>query len=128
MLAHRISRRTAWLAVFAVLLNTFAPLISHANASKSSGTWIEVCTAGGVEHVDVADGPGNAQDTPATGGSGAHCPYCLPHGASFGLPPATPLSVPVVAAAHAAQSPGDSTCRLLLLWAAHQPRAPPLAR
>jgi hypothetical protein len=127
MLGLRVLRRTAWMAVVAVLLNALAPWVFHAQASARDGTWLELCTADGIEHIRVADGQVTKKGTPVTDVAAVHCPYCIPHGASFGLVPPSPLSVPAIAGPHAGAASVDWISLSLLLWAANQARAPPLA-
>jgi hypothetical protein len=111
------------MAVVAILLNGFAPLISHAIAAKKSAIWLELCTVAGIERVSMADG----RDAAGIDASSVHCPYCIPHGASFGLAPPLPLSVPMAVGSPVAVAAVDSVSRSPSRWAASQPRAPPPA-
>jgi len=114
-LAHR---RTAWIAIFAVLLNAFVPLLSQARAPVS-GPPGEVCTAAGAvapRYIDSGDDTHEAKP---------HCPYCVPHGAGHGWLPSSAVvfeapygtdAVPAAAVAPLARRVG---------WLTAHPRAPP---
>lgn len=82
----------------AILLNALMPTVSlalenvHPTPVLDGAEWVEVCAAQGSTWVRLAaDGRLLEQTnrrpagTPAQASS-AHCPYCLTHGASFGLP------------------------------------------
>lgn len=127
MLGYRVHRRTAWMAIVAVLLNAFAPLVAHAMPSTHGGAWVDVCTTDGITRIDVADGHAATGGAPVNDVTGGHCPYCVPHGTSAGLAPVPPLSVPVVPGPDAAATAVDPLPLALPLWAANQARAPPLA-
>jgi hypothetical protein len=127
MLRYRSRRQTAWLAVFAILLNALAPWVSHANAARADATAIEVCTADGILNVSVAGDAGSRHGAPVIGSSGTHCPYCLPQGNSVALPPVA-FAVPIITGPHAAPAAFESSLCALPLWAAHQARAPPVAQ
>lgn len=91
----------------AVLLNALVPTVSLAfePAPKSidsvRGGWIEICSTQGSSWVLLGpDGQLLARTTQAPQGAPAvthegHCPYCLVHAASFGLPPAPAEVLPV---------------------------------
>ena len=115
------------MAVLAVLLNAFAPLVAHATRSAHGDAWIDLCTTDGIKRISVAVGQVATDDAPVPGTSGGHCPYCVPHGASLGLAPGAPLSVPVIPGPHAGTAAVDPLPLAPPLWAAHQARAPPLA-
>ena len=92
MLSLRNGRRTAWIAIFAILLNAFAPAVAHALAARSGALWLEVCTQDGLKRIAV-EYRGARPDIPPGSHVVAeqHCPYCAPHGATFAhTPPAMP--------------------------------------
>lgn len=121
---RRPARRTAWIAIFAVLLAALAPGLADALSSpKKAMPWSEICTVAG---------PRTAPEALPVSGSGQHdgkvfkhCPLCLNHAGHFALPAAA-IDSPRVA---------DSGVRFFSLSAdppAHRPvcaatlpRAPP---
>ena len=98
---------STWIAILAVLLNALVPTVSLAfepdptPGSAVSGGWIEMCTSQGSSWVKLdTDGQISAQTSQRPEGAPAathngHCPYCLTHAASFGLPPASVALLPV---------------------------------
>jgi hypothetical protein len=85
----------AWTACLAVLLNAFAPIVSHAlKVSAPLTVQTEVCTALGMELMPVAMAP----DEPGTPASDKlkkgmeHCGYCAGHAGTVGPPsPLAPM-------------------------------------
>ena len=83
MTSVRARRLSAWIAIFAMVLAALAPTVSRALARGAAGpvAWTEVCTASGVQWVDldsatsaVSGEPGGRQ--PAHNPLD-HCPFCL---------------------------------------------------
>lgn len=115
-----------WLLVCTLLLGVLAPLLTQA-LGRSTGTWVLVCNAQGVQEVrvdDAAPAPSSDQDS-ATASMG-DCPYCrlstqpaMPPGyvlgSALGLPAAS--RAPLPAPSHAASREPH--------WPPGQPRAPP---
>jgi len=110
-------RSIAAIAIFAILLNAFAPGVSRALASASVS---EVCTAQGAALRTLGQ---TAPDDEH--GAGPHCPYCAPHASSFGMPPpaAWSIAAPCVRSGSAPTDPATAAARAT--WSAKQPRAPP---
>ena len=78
-----------WIAILAILLNTFAPAVSHALGGTGSAPWAEICSAGGFAAPRGERRPGDAPAKPSAAAF-QHCPYCGSHGASFEALPASP--------------------------------------
>jgi len=120
-------RRVAgWIAILAILLNTFAPALSHALGGPVSAPWLEVCSEGGLPGSGAQRRQG---DAPAKPGATAfqHCPYCAPHGASFGAPP---TALVLAVETHLGQqwvAEAVSIAPARPLWKTAQSRAPPVA-
>lgn len=117
------------LAVLAVLMAALAPPISHALVSwrGSAAAYLgEICTGQGSPRA-TGDSSRDA------GGHGdrsvpfEHCPFCLAHAGSFGLPPSSSVAIPTVEGDHFVPPLFFRSPRPLFTWAAAQPRAPPLA-
>lgn len=117
---------TARVAIFAVLLGSLMPTLSHAVRSGGSESWFEVCSTLGTKWV--AAGDANASETapaPTQLQPGEHCPYCKLHASGLGLPPA-PISIaaaPLLRFEVLGSLP--STARTRFAWVIAQPRAPP---
>lgn len=125
MRAGRSARQLiAWIACFAILMSTLAPVISQALRADPATPWTEVCTPLGAKLVRIDDAtPGSPTQKLPGGHPLQHCPYCTLH--AMGLPPApaSPLQLPVLSFGlpelfYAAPAP-------LHAWATAQPRAPP---
>ncbi len=128
---------TVWIVCFAILLAALAPSFSTVLAAVNGvdSSWTEICSSVGAGSNQGVN-KGNADKffsvgkpvAPAGKISGAeHCPYCLTHAASFGLPPTAFSLLPVTLSIFSFiptlfyRSP-----RPLFMWAAAQSRAPPL--
>jgi len=126
-----------WIAIAAILLNALVPTVSLAfgpaqkRITSASSDWIEICSSLGSSWVKLdLGGQVLAQTTQKPLGSpeashGGHCPYCLTHAASFGLPPAPKVAVPLwsqVAALLPQRAAHGLSPRL---WRAPAARAPP---
>lgn len=122
----KMRRMTVWIACFAILLNALAPSLSYAMYATSSDTasiLMEVCTANGMEMVDVAPATDGGHKNPAS--ASPHCPFCLSHSGALFLPPAaaTCFALPGKLALVPAlfyQSPQP-----LFSWGVAHPRGPP---
>lgn len=139
MFPRRQRRLIAWIASLAILLNALVPTVAHALTFWAGipPLVIEVCSTEGrklikLDQLDGSKATKN-QATSKTGQSdnskaksGEHCPYCLTHSGSFGLPVDASASTLVVPARNAdypslfyrSHSP-------LFAWAIANPRAPP---
>jgi hypothetical protein len=58
---------------------------------------------------------------------GEHCPFCVTHTGSIGLPPVSGFELPVVSASPVFPSLFYQSPRPLFIWAAAQSRGPPTA-
>jgi ammonia channel protein AmtB len=75
LVGNRIKIWLTRLALFAVLLHAFAPVMSHAMMAKSGKSFAQICTAQGFQFVEVgADGSGR-EDAPGIK-IGHHCAVC----------------------------------------------------
>jgi hypothetical protein len=121
----------AWIACLAILLAALAPSISHALAAAkgSDFSWMEICSTTGAKFVKVTDSQNPVKSsTPAEKAMHSeHCPFCLTHAGSFGLPPTAAFAFPVVSVPPAFPSLFYQSPRPLFIWAAAQSRAPPVA-
>lgn len=126
---HPNRRRSAWVALLAVLAMALVPTLARALAhGQGAGTqWIEVCTAQGMKLVAVAD-----DGTAETGSAPQtllpqleHCPFCtLGHGGPA-LPSATVALLPPPAAVRTVPARFLHAPRTLRAWRSTQPRGPP---
>ncbi len=123
---HR--RRLAWLACFAILLNTLAAPVSQALASWRGDTtiWLELCTQTGLRNVAFAADALDGDGTPAPAVKSAPCPFCLPNPGWFvALPPVFALPQAGSLAQAAPDAPRESPAPPARRHRTAQPRAPP---
>jgi hypothetical protein len=121
-ITRRLMRRSAFMALFAVLLNALAPTLSYAMAADEGGAVVEMCTSFGLKKVLVSGAGG--EDTSSAHGF-KHCQFCP----SAGTPPppteqaaavfVPPQTVMVVA------SNRQIVRNPLLFWSAAHKRGPP---
>jgi hypothetical protein len=136
---HR-QRVTAWIAFFAILMASLMPTVSRAMAAAASNAArSQVCSMAGHDMSSAGHHQMPAADThymsPAAGdhdpsaGHGAlhldHCPFCLTHAGSFGLPPVSAFAVPLNSGPEAHTPLFFQSRRAHLAWTSAQPRAPP---
>lgn len=126
--ARRNIRRSAWIALLAVLAMALVPTLARALAhGQGVGTqWIEVCTAQGMTLVAVADhgaepGDGGASLLPQL----EHCPFCT-LGHSGPILPTLGFEVPPSVSASDRPSWLELPPHPLGGWRSAQPRGPPL--
>lgn len=135
------SRRfvSTWIAIAAILLNALMPTVSLALGSvrtqgqPDNGDWIEICSVTGSTWVRLGqDGQLLAQTRikPAHAPAATHddhCLYCLTHGASFGLPPALALVLPIWSMERDLSAGHEPAAHAVLEWITPATRAPPVA-
>jgi len=131
-------RLLAFIAMTAILLNALAPSISHAlSGSKPSLPWQEICTQNSIKLMvaDLTEDNGiNANSTTQENDKSpvgrlpmADCGYCVTHAGSDSV------SIKPFALTTLALAPGVfpplfySSPDKLFIWAASNPRAPPIS-
>ena len=121
-MSTRRARRTvsSWIALFAILVVTFAPSLTGAFAASSGLPWDRICSAS-----NLASDDGGMRDSHGATHAFDHCPYCALH-ADLAPPPdpraadaGTALAFRAVPAAFTHAPRGNA------VWASAQPRAPP---
>lgn len=76
MTARKHMRWASWIGIVAILISSFAPLVSHAFANTSSQDFVQqICTAEGTKTLSV-DG---SAPQPIKVDHQQHCPYCALH-------------------------------------------------
>lgn len=124
----RVTRNlTSWLAVLAILMAMFAPVISQAMAQDASRTWLEVCSTSKANWTQASSF--DSRQVPVQGNQAhffEHCPYCALHADLLPVLP-TPsrwsAPLPVAEAVPVAFLHAPRTSHV---WLRAQPRAPPL--
>ena len=113
-LARRLFRRSAWLALVAMIGLALVPTLSHALATRlvNAQPWSELCS------IDAAGDAGSLL---------AHCPLCAQSGNAPALPgtprdACLPAQAPDMVAQRASASAGMGSA-----WVAPPSRAPPRA-
>ncbi len=115
--------------MFAILLASLAPSISHALAAAhgNSEVWVEICSATGSRMVKLdANDFGNPTQHEPAATHVANCLYCLTHVDSLGPLPETRIVIPVFSLETDLPSLYFNSPRPLFIWAKGQPRAPPV--
>jgi hypothetical protein len=72
MLKTHTKRIISWVAMFAILMTSFAPMVSHA-LNLSNASFVEVCTSQGVKLVQTSNSDSQDQKSSITPN---HCSYC----------------------------------------------------
>jgi hypothetical protein len=122
---HRV---TAWIAFFAILMASLMPAISSAFTTPQGASFAaDICTIGSTGYK----APDTVTPRDASSKAGLHlehCPFCLTHAGSFGLPPTSSIAmpVPVLPVLHA-PVPGVPSLLLAAPWSTPRSRAPPAA-
>ena len=121
---YRLSTR---IALFAVLLVSLAPTVSHAIAAAngSNNHWVQVCTGFGIKWVKL-DSNGMPQSPAPTVSHLDHCPFCSNHIGAIDILPASVPQQPIVLGVESFPDLFLISHRPLFAWASAQPRAPPL--
>jgi len=124
---HSTRSVTTWIAMFAILLGALAPALSHALSQPGNGKrMVQVCTVAGMKMVAVDDAAGQGKTDDASLFPAERCPFCATH-ANLPALPSSPLP-PFALSSGAGSFPSlfFSAPQPLFVWAASQPRAPPL--
>ncbi|MFZ4878206.1 DUF2946 domain-containing protein [Janthinobacterium sp. Mn2066] len=86
-----------WFACLAILLNVLSPSLSYAFASQhinANTAAIEICSASGTVYTQADLAPRSKSTTDSVLHHIQHCPFCMGHAGSLGLPPASlPLAL-----------------------------------
>jgi hypothetical protein len=124
---NQITRRlAAWIACFAILFAALAPSISHAVSASRSQSWAEICSVDGARFVKVSDGQdGTSAPSSKTSLHLEHCPFCATHAASFALPPAAGMTIPLIDMPDTYPPLFFQSPHPLPIWTTAQSRAPP---
>jgi len=114
---------TRWIALFAILLVTFAPSLTSLLSASRGPTWDQVCSA---TSPAVAKSPAGGGESPAAPHAFEHCPYCALHADL--APPPDPRQADAGAALAFRALPAAfvRAPRANAVWASAQPRAPPV--
>lgn len=117
---------TAWIAMFAILLGALAPALSHAMPQGGNGKrMVQVCTVAGVKMVAV-DSQGEGKTGDADLLPAERCPFCSTAAAFPAIPSSPVLPFALNGLSEHFPSLLLDAPRTLFIWAAAQPRAPPL--
>ena len=124
MSTRRLRRSVShWIALFAILVVTFAPSLTGALAASRGLAWDQVCSA--TAPTAAATASTRDDESPATPHVFEHCPYCALH-ADLAPPPDPRQSDAGVALAFRAVPPAFVHApRANAVRASAQPRAPP---
>ncbi|MGK5077070.1 DUF2946 domain-containing protein [Janthinobacterium sp. HLX7-2] len=120
-----------WFACLAILLNTLSPSLSYAFASlhaNANGAAVEICSASGAVYTQAYLVPAFKAAQSTTDSvlhHIEHCPFCMSHAGSAGLPP--PLSSPLAVIAGHDRYPSlfYQAPQTQFAWLGASPRGPP---
>jgi hypothetical protein len=134
---YRRSNFIVGIAILAILLNSFIPVMSHIRFGDVP-LLQEICSSFGKRLVPVTSQPGAAPEQAAVTDNGkknspnsntsmgTQCLYCQVHAAQLGLPPSDlSLSVPFIAGPFIPPLYFFSSSPLFV-WAAKRARGPPV--
>jgi hypothetical protein len=133
----KMSRMTrcvaAWIAGFAILLASFAPVLVHALPSghdqlDSIGAINgAICSSAKSQMMSTADvGQPASPEAPSPAAHHLdHCPYCYTHGGQAHLPAGDFFTLPVLTATLSHPALFYQSPRPLFTWASAHSRAPP---
>jgi hypothetical protein len=126
-----------WIAIFAVLLASLAPSISHVLAAGGWTGYLNDTTLWSEKSDHVAEQAAHAHDMHAShlpaeslpsvdhGLHFEHCPFCFTHAGSFGAPPTVEFVTPLAIGSPVLPLLFFHASHPLFAWAAPQARAPP---
>lgn len=127
-MTRSMQRIATWIALCAILMASLAPSISHAVAAAQGipNGWTEICTVEGAKLVKIDDLK-SKRPAPADKASHfEHCPFCLHHGVSLGMPPNVDFVMPLIEGTNMLPSLFYQASRPLFAWTTAHPRAPPM--
>ena len=115
----------SWIAIFAMLLTSFMPLISHAVESKNNTHNIErVCTSQGIKFISTEN---HSPDKSPTKIKHADCNYCsISSDKSYLLPINTQLGSAVIPTSSKFFLEYESPILVAYFRTSFSPQAPPL--
>jgi hypothetical protein len=115
----------SWIAIFAMLLTSFMPLISHAVESKNNTHNIErVCTSQGIRFISAEN---HSPDKSPTKIKHADCNYCsISSDKSYLLPINTQLGAAVIPTSSKFFLEYESPILVAYFRTSFSPQAPPL--
>ena len=115
----------SWVAIFAMLLTSFMPLISHAVESKNNTHNIErVCTSQGIKFISTEN---HSPDKSPTKIKHADCNYCsISSDKSYLLPINTQLGSAVIPTSSKFFLEYESPILVAYFRTSFSPQAPPL--
>jgi hypothetical protein len=124
---HR-QQLAAWIAFFAILAASVMPTLSGAFARTVAAPHVADICSGDALKVQESLQARHHSSPAKTGIHLEHCPFCLTHAGSFGLPPTSPALLPLASGqAVVASSWFRSRLALVPAWTTAPSRAPPLA-
>ena len=115
----------SWVAIFAMLLTSFMPLISHAAEAKNNNHNIErVCTSQGIKFISTQN---HSSDKSPTKIKHTDCNYCsISSDKSFLLPVNTQLGSAVIPNSAKFFLEYESPILQSYFRSSHPPQAPPV--
>jgi hypothetical protein len=121
----------SWISLFAILMASFGPSVSHATAAeKSDQSWGEICSVAGTKLVKVsstADPAAFQSTTPAKDALQVHhCPLCSGNGKAWAMTAQVVPASPALLSGYSFLVPALDSPESLVAWAVPHSRAPPV--
>lgn len=108
----------AWIALLAILFGALAPAAAAVLAEQGAPRYMEICTAHGVERIELGDDGAQMPAPP-------HCDYCVAHCHLLAPPPPAGLMIARIAGRDFHPPLFYRAPRPLHAWMAASPRGPP---
>ena len=119
-----------WFACLAILLNALSPSLSYAFASQhanANNAAVDICSASGAVYTQADLAPAATSTTGSVLHHIEHCPFCISHAGSVGLPPPSSAPLPVIMGHDDYPPLFSQVPRAPFAWLAASPRGPPSA-
>ena len=122
---RKLHRRTAWLALSALLAAALMPALAQALGRTPGDGAVEICTPQGMKWLAVGDLADDKLPSTAAG-SLDHCPFCS-LGSNLPALPGSPAAwAPPVGSVDVHSERFHRAARAPHAWRSAQPRAPPI--
>ncbi|WP_232250914.1 DUF2946 domain-containing protein [Janthinobacterium sp. 1_2014MBL_MicDiv] len=117
-----------WFACLAILLNALSPSLSYAFASlhaNANNAAVEICSASGAVYTQADLAPAATSPTDSVLHHIEHCPFCMNHAGSVGLPPPSSSPLAVITGHDRYPALSYEAPQPQFAWLSASPRGPP---
>ncbi|APA69004.1 hypothetical protein YQ44_15710 [Janthinobacterium sp. 1_2014MBL_MicDiv] len=129
-MGHLLKRKQwhMWFACLAILLNALSPSLSYAFASlhaNANNAAVEICSASGAVYTQADLAPAATSPTDSVLHHIEHCPFCMNHAGSVGLPPPSSSPLAVITGHDRYPALSYEAPQPQFAWLSASPRGPP---